>query len=87
MSSLIGTRVCITSGLCAGQLGVIRGAKEHPARADTALTEYQIEFSPPLRLPGPGSLNAVWLKPSDFAIVAKTPAKVPAKAPAGAMAK
>lgn len=49
--ALIGARVRIVSGPCAGFVGVVTATKKHPAKADVTIGEYRIAFDPPAYLP------------------------------------
>jgi hypothetical protein len=69
--ALIGARVRIVSGPCAGFVGVVTATKKHPAKADVTIGEYRIAFDPPAYLPTAGRLDAVWRRPIDFTVVAK----------------
>jgi hypothetical protein len=64
----LGKRVQVTAGACAGRVGVIKGAKTLPGRADAMTGEFRVEFSPPIHLPTAGYLNAVWRRPTEFIV-------------------
>lgn len=71
MSELVGARVRIAAGPCAGAIGVVTEVKRAPGNPKVIVGEFRVEFEPPVYLPTAGRLNAVWRRATDLEVVSK----------------
>jgi hypothetical protein len=67
--ALIGARVQVLAGACAGLVGAVTDIKRHANKVGETNAEYRLEFRPPAHVPTVGRMSAVWCRYTDFMVV------------------